>query len=88
MQVASFMYSFSKGLLPDLFKDYFIYNRDVNMYKTRNAHKMYIPFYQNNFSRTLVSYKGHVVWNSLPDEFKRCPTICNFKRKYKSYLLD
>ena len=88
VQVATFMCSFTKDILPDVFKEYFIYNSDINAYETRNANKLYVPLYRNNFSRTQISYKGPVLWNSLPDKFKLCPTVQNFKRKYKSYLLN
>ena len=88
MQVATFICSFTKDILPDVFKEYFIYNSDINAYETRNANKLYIPLYRNNFSRTQISYKGPVLWNSLPDKFKLCPTVQNFKRKYKFYLLN
>ena len=54
-----------KDILPDVFKEYFIYNSDINAYETRNANKLYIPLYRNNFSRTQISYKGPVLWNSF-----------------------
>ena len=44
MQVATFMCSFTKDILPDVFKEYFIYNSDINAYETRNANKLYILF--------------------------------------------
>ena len=88
LQVAIFMYSFCKNVLPDLFKEYFIYNRDVNKYETRNTHKLYVPFYRYNFARSQVSYKGPIIWNMLPDEFKQCPNIFNFKKKYKGFLIN
>ena len=87
-QISVFMYSFTKELLPEIFKDYFTYNSDVNSYQTRNSHKMYIPFYRYTFSRTVISYIGPVIWNNLPCKFKQSPTLSNFKRKYKYHLLQ
>ena len=86
LQTACFMYSYFKKLLPPLFDGYFKYNRDVNVYKTRNSHKIYTPFCKYKFSRSIISYQGAIVWNDLPDELEQCPTLGNFKRKYKGLL--
>ena len=60
-------------------KNILYYNSDINAYETRNANKLYIPLYRNNFSRTQISYKGPVLWNSLSDKFKLCPLFKTLK---------
>ena len=65
-QVANVMYSYSKGVLPSLFNNYFIANRQVNRYQTRNSNNLHIPFYYYNISRTTVKYIGPKLWNTLP----------------------
>ena len=87
LQLASFMFSYSKQLLPNNFDEYFEYNSNINQYNTRNTNKMYVPFYHYNFSRTTVSFKGPQSWNLLPDDLKESSTIRSGK-KYKSYLLN
>ena len=87
-QIACFMYSYTKNVLPRFFSEYFKFNCDINMYNTRNARKFYIPFYRNSLSRSLVTYKGPIVWNNIPDTLKLCPTLSSFRRKYKSYLIS
>ena len=88
LQLASFMFSYSKQLLPNNFHDYFEYNSNINKYKTRNSNKMYVPFYNFNFSRTTVSFKGPQLWNELPNVLKEISTVLVFRKKYKCYLLN
>ena len=40
-------------------------------------------FIETIFQEHIISYKGPVLWNSFPDDFKLSPTVQNFKRKYK-----
>jgi len=44
------------------------------------------PWTRTQFGERAFSYAGPVVWNSLPDELRRTPTINSFKRKLKTYL--
>ena len=88
LQLAAFMFSYSKQLLPNNFHDYFEYNCNINKYKTRNSNKMYVPFYIFNFSRTTVSFKGPQLSNELPNVLKEISTVFTFRKKYKCYLLN
>ena len=88
LQVASFMFSYSKNILPEHFNEFFVLNSSVNNYSTRNSNKLYIPFYRYNFSRTLVRYQGPITWNNLSNELKCCHTLQCFKRNYKMTLIN
>ena len=55
--VACFMFSYSKGTLPDILNNFFTLNSTVNMYLTRNINNFYLPTYKYNFSRTVVKYE-------------------------------
>ena len=87
-QTALFMFSYHRNLLPNIFNNYFISNRNVNKYLTRNADKLYIPFYTHSISRRVISYNGPIVWNNVPSELKMCPSLQSFRKKYKSHLLN
>jgi len=41
---------------------------------------------RTKFAERAFSYAGPVVWNLLPDDLRRTPTINSFKRKLKTYL--
>ena len=41
---------------------------------------------RTKFGECAFSYAGPAVWNLLPDDLHRAPTINSFKRKLKTYL--
>ena len=86
--VASFMYSYLKNDLPNIFNDFFTLNRDIHRHATRNSNNFYVPNFRYNFSRSMIKYKGAVVWNALPNELQTISSLSIFKRKYKSYLIN
>ena len=77
ISIGAFMFSYMYNIttLPDCFNNYFIFNRDINQYSTRNSHKLYVPSFRYNLSRTVIKYKGSIIWNNLPDSLKACPNI-------------
>ena len=87
-QVACFMYKYSKNLLPPLFDDYFILNRCINSYETRNSDKFYIPFYRYKLSRSTIRFIGPKIWNSTNTSFKLISSFSSFKKKYKFQLIN
>jgi len=45
------------------------------------------PRTRTKFGERTFWYAGPAVWNLLPDDLRRTPTINSFKRKLKTYLL-
>ena len=44
------------------------------------------PRTRTKFGERAFSYAGPAVWNLLPDDLRRTPTIDSFKRKLKTYV--
>ena len=82
------MYSYLKNDLPNISNDFFTLNRDIHRHATRNSKKIYVPKFRYNFSRSMIKYKGAVVWNALPNELQTVSSLSIFKRKYKTYLIN
>ena len=49
-------------------------------------HDLYRWRTRTKFGERAFSYAGPAVWNLLPDDLRRTPTINSFKRKLKTYL--
>ena len=82
------MFSYLKNYLPNIFNYFFLtLNRDIHRHATRNSNNFYVPNYRYNFSRSMIKYKGAVVWNELPNELQTISLLSIFKRNYKSYLI-
>ena len=87
LQTALFMYNYFNGLLPPLFTNLFSKNMDYHQYNTRDSAKIRLPFLRYETSRRSLLYAGPKHWNSLNHELKICPSLANFKYKYKNQLL-
>ena len=70
-------------IVPISFQDLFTFNSSINVYTTRNSNKLLIPFLRYTFSRTVIRYKGAIMWNNLPDDLKNSFTLSCFKSKLK-----
>jgi len=63
--IGKFMYRWSNNLLPTMFDDLFIYNRDVHHHHTRQYLCLYVPVVKSNLRKMFICYKGAIIWNSL-----------------------
>ena len=81
------MYKYSKDLLPPIFDNYFILNRCVNNYETRNANNLYVPFYHYKLSRSTIRFVGPKIWNYIDLFLKQSPSLSSFKKKFKLQLI-
>ena len=83
-----FMFSFHRNLLPRSFNNMFSLNLQAHEYNTRNKYDFRVYYGRTSFSRTIVKYKGPILWNNLPPEIRQCKSLNTFKNKLKSHLLN
>ena len=87
-KVGQFMFKFHHQLVPSLFYDFFIFNRHVHEYGTRQQNMIHIPKIKSNISKRCISYSGCIIWNHI------IKTMCNdcstnvLKKVYRKSLLD
>ena len=69
---SSFMFRyFHLHNLPEIFTDYFVTNKDIHNYNTRNAALLHKKFNRTNYNKHTLANKGTDVWNNLPSQFHR-----------------
>jgi len=81
LQTAIFVFRYTNNLLPQVFNNFFSFNRDVHSYPTRNRDNIHL-----NNPRILLAHKslkhhGPDIWNALPLYVKDSPFLKPFKRK-------
>ena len=81
------MFRYKKHLLPQVFNNFFSFNRNVHSYPTRNRDNIHL-----NNPRILLAHKslkhhGPDIWNALPEYLKHSPFLKPFKRKIKENIL-
>ena len=73
--------------LPEIFTDYFVTNKDIHNYNTRNAALLHKKFNRTNYNKHTLANKGTDVWNNLPSQFKEIRSFPIFKATMKKYFL-
>ena len=74
------VYKSINGLAPQYLRNLFNRNSFDNAYSLRNTTTdLKIPKKMSNNGQKSFSYRGAKLWNSLPAEAKRSPSVCAFK---------
>ena len=86
---SSFMFRyFHLHNLPEIFTDYFVTNKDIHNYNTRNAALLHKKFSRTNYNKHTLANKGTDVWSNLPSQYKEIRSFPIFKATMKKYFLN
>ena len=77
------------GLIPKPIYDLF-HKTEQRPYNLRRRDGFKVPKYNYSIGRTTLSYRGPIVWNILPESYKRSDSHAGFQKKIKKdqALLD
>jgi len=75
-------------LLPEVFKNYFVFNNSIHGYVTRHKDDLHLNSVKTNFGHRSVKFQGSLLWNSLPHALKQPMSISTFRTKTKCYLIS
>ena len=88
LTVGLFMYNYSHDNLPDTFSDYFVRNRSIHNYPTRNS-LLYRPFnFKYDLARNTIRRQGPLHWNMIDKDLHNARSKHMFKKGFKLYLLS
>ncbi len=73
--------------LPEIFTNYFVTNKDIHNYNTRNASSLHKKYNRTNYNKHTLANKGIDVWNNLPLQYKEIRSFPIFKTAMKKYFL-
>ena len=73
--------------LPEIFTNYFLTNKDVHNYNTRNALMLHKNCNRTNYKKRTLAIKGIDLWNNLPVHQKQIRSYSIFKTTIKKYFL-
>ena len=66
--------------LPEIFTDYFLTNKNIHKYNTRNCNR-------TNYEKRTLAYKRIDFWNNLPLHQKKIRSYSLFKTATKKHFL-
>jgi len=87
LQIALFVYSSIKKLLPQYFCNLFTLNDEFHQYPTRSSCFIRPPYSRTTQTQFSILYRGSKVWNSLPASLIEVSKV-QFKRRVKLLLLS
>ena len=88
LQTGCFMYTAMNNQLPSLFSDYFIINKNIHHYFTRQSHNIHQFALNTSLRKLSIKNFGSSLWNSLPILLKTTPSMPSFKHTYKKILIS
>ena len=80
IQEAVMVYKSLNGLAPTYLQSIFTDRSKVTQYELRDTvGKLAVPLPRTNFLKNSFSYKGAVLWNSLPPDLRQAQTLNGFR---------
>ena len=86
-QTGIFMYKYCAGMLPSVFNDIFIFNREVHSHYTRQSNFFHYFAFNLNVAKFSIRSVGPKLWNTIPTYLKDL-SFYPFKKQYKQLLLN
>ena len=71
IQTAIFMFKYTKDALPQVFRNFFVYKRNVHSYPTRTRNNIHLNNPKLLLAHKSLRHHGPDVWNALPDHVKK-----------------
>ena len=84
------MYKSENNLLPETDGKFHIPAEMVHSYETRSAvsGNVFLPRYELSFTQKFIAFSGAKIWNEIPVNIKKVPSIHLLKEKLKAYYLQ
>ena len=91
-QILSFVYQWSRRLLPPCFSEYFEFTSSVHFYSTRQScnRNLYVTWvkYTTQYGLRSVKFTGPRLWNSLPTSITNSNSLRIFRKTLKNSILN
>ena len=85
--IMTFVFKFTKGMLPKVFLPFFQRNCEVSSKTTRNSHKLYQPKFKTTLYKNSFKYQCVIEWNAKIDDIDDKCSVHTFKKRIKAILL-
>ena len=89
LQVAKFCFKYKNGLLPQIFRNFFMEKEKLYVHNTRTTSNNFYRGIQNsNSGFRKLEHLGAVLWNKIRKEIKETKSLVLFNKSYKRYLRE
>ena len=90
LDLGIFMYKSQNNLSPETAGKFHRPAEMVHSYETRSAVSghVFLPRYELSFTQKSIAFSGAKIWNKIPVNIKKAPSIDSFAEKLKAYYLQ
>ena len=90
LELCSFMYKYTKNLLPPCFFNLFQHNTIGNdsQINTRSQSKFFPSFCRLNVTKQSLKYRCPLLWNNVPHRLRESGSYKNFCKEFLNYLIE
>ena len=90
LELCSFMYKYTKNLLPPCFFNLFQHNIVGNdsQISTRSQSKFFPSFSRLNMTKQTLKYRCPILWNIVPHRLRESGSYKNFRKEFLKYLIE
>ena len=85
--LGQFMYQFNNNTLPKIFNPMFHKNKTIHKYPTRQSDEFHLPLTRTILTKSIFTFTGPKLWNTLDNSIKDAPSLNSFKVKLRKFLL-
>ena len=86
MRMLMFLHKLEHDKIPLIIKRFFVRNRDVHSYSTRNSHLFVIPKMNVELCRRSIVYNAIIIYNKTAHMFNFSYNVIRFKSNVRRYL--
>ena len=85
-----FMYKSQNNLFPETAGEFHIPAEMVHSYQTRSAvsGNVLLPRHELSFTQKPIAFSGAKIWNEIPLNIKKAPSLDSFKEKLEAHYLQ
>jgi hypothetical protein len=84
----TFVFKFVKGMLPEVFYEFYKRNNRVISRQTRQSNKLYIPIAKSALYEKTIRINGAKYWNNIDDIIDYNCSLHTFKKRLKNHFIS
>ena len=80
LQIALFMFKYTREMLPPVFSNIFLYNKNLHSYPTRSRNNIHLDNPKILLAHKSLRHHGPDIWNALSNDMKEETLLNSFKK--------
>ena len=88
LNILKFVYKQQNQLLPNIFNNFYITNKETHNYDTRQRGKLHVNKITKKYGKDTIKHMGTIYWNQLPIPITTSKTVKRFSKQVKKHFVS